>query len=224
MASMAAGGPPPTKYGVALFPGFQALDLFGPLDILNILSASVPLQLSIMSTTLDPVSTLAPSPSHRHPMVGQSIVPTHTFATAPRDIQVLIVPGGRGTRDIAGTHPVVDYIRETYPRLRYILTVCTGSVLLARAGLLDGKRATSNKSRFDTVVASAPQVDWIRRARWVTDGNFWTSSGISAGLDMTYAFVAQQYGPDIAKDIAWRSEYVWNSDPGNDPFAAPLRD
>ncbi|KAK5993055.1 Isonitrile hydratase [Cladobotryum mycophilum] len=217
MATGTAEKQPPTKYGVALFPGFQALDLFGPLDILNILSASVPLELSLMSTSLDPVSTLLEGFTPNS-TIGQSIVPTHTYETAPEDIEVLIVPGGRGTRKLELTQPIVDYIKEAYPKLRFIFTVCTGSVLLARTGFLDGKKATSNKSAFEWVESQRPEVEWVRQARWVTDGNCWTSSGISAGVDMMYAFVADQYGLDKAKNIARLSEYVWNSDPNNDPF------
>ncbi len=136
---------PPQKYGVALFNGFQALDVFGPLDVLNILSGTHPLRLSIIAPTLDPVSTLSEASSIR---IGQSIVPTHTFDNAPDDIEVLMVPGGMGTRDAELTQPVVDFIKSQYPKLQYLLTVCTGSALAARAGVLDGKTATTNKLAF----------------------------------------------------------------------------
>lgn len=68
-------------------------------------------------------------------------------------------------------------------------------------------------------MTQGPEVNWIRRARWVTDGNIWTSSGISAGIDMAYAFVEDQYGAKVADDIARVQEYVRNRDPTNDPFA-----
>lgn len=141
---------PPSKFAVALFSGFQALDVFGPLDALNILSLTNPLELSLLSTTLDPVSTLignAPSPG----AIGQSIVPTHTYQDAPKDIEVLLIPGGKGTRDLELTQPVVDFIEATFPSLRFFLTVCTGSSVAARSGVLDGKNATSNKLAFDWV-------------------------------------------------------------------------
>jgi putative intracellular protease/amidase len=141
----------PTKYAVALFSGFQALDVFGPLDALNILSASTPLGLYILSTTLSPVSTIPvkdPIPG----FIGQSVVPTHTYQDAPSDIEVLLVPGGQGTRDPELTQPVVDFIASSFPKLRYLLTVCTGSAVAARAGVLDGRNATSNKLAFDWVL------------------------------------------------------------------------
>lgn len=139
---------PPTKFAVALFDGFQSLDVFGPLDALNYLSKTKALELSLLGPTLSPVSTLHnPTPGR----IGQHVVPTHTYATAPEDIEVLLVPGGQGTRDAEYTQVVVDFIRERYPKLRYLLTVCTGSALAARSGVLDGKEATSNKLSFGWV-------------------------------------------------------------------------
>ncbi|EGR48300.1 uncharacterized protein TRIREDRAFT_107949 [Trichoderma reesei QM6a] len=210
----------PTKYAVALFSGFQALDVFGPLDALNILSASTPLGLYILSTTLSPVSTIPvkdPIPG----FIGQSVVPTHTYQDAPSDIEVLLVPGGQGTRDPELTQPVVDFIASSFPKLRYLLTVCTGSAVAARAGVLDGRNATSNKLAFDWVMSNGPNVNWIRHARWVQDGNIWTSSGVSAGIDMIYAFIADQYGQELADSIATISEYSRSTDPTNDPFSGP---
>jgi putative intracellular protease/amidase len=135
----------PTRFAVVLFPGFQSLDVFGSLDILNILSRRTDnLELSVLSSTLDPVSThIDPS----HSMV-QRVVPTHTFQNPPEDIEVLLVPGGFGTRDRENIQPAVDFVKSVYPKLKYLLTVCTGSALVAMSGVLDGKRATSNKRSF----------------------------------------------------------------------------
>lgn len=139
---------PPTKYGVVLFNGFQSLDVFGPLDILNLLAKSKPLELSLLSSTLDPVSTTIDPSLARF---SQKIIPTHTFQNAPEDIEVLLVPGGQGTRDADNVQTAVDYVKSAYPKLRYLLTVCTGSALVARSGVLDGKEATSNKRAFEWV-------------------------------------------------------------------------
>lgn len=145
---MSSNSSPPTKYAVALFDGFQSLDVFGPIDALNYLSKTTALELSLLGPTPDPVSTLhKPGPGR----IGQRVVPTHTYADAPADIEVLLVPGGQGTRDAAHTQVVVDFIRERFPRLRYLLTVCTGSALAARAGVLEGREATTNKLSFDWV-------------------------------------------------------------------------
>lgn len=145
---------PPTKYAVALFNGFQALDAFGPLDVLNLLAKSRPLDLCVLASTLDPVSTAVDPSIERF---SQKIVPTHSFQDAPQDIEVLIVPGGRGTRDADLIQPVVDFVKGRYPKLRYLLTVCTGSALVAKSGVLDGKEATSNKRAFEWVRGASSQ-------------------------------------------------------------------
>lgn len=140
----------PLRFGVALFPGFQALDVFGPLDVLNMVSNTKPLQLSILVDTLDPVSTRLKNDSEGSgPAIGQSIVPAYTFDNPPENTQVLIVPGGRGTRDLEVTQPIVDFVGSQYPNLEYLLIICTGSTIAARAGVLDGIEATSNKRSFE---------------------------------------------------------------------------
>ncbi|KAF5661416.1 hypothetical protein FHETE_8478 [Fusarium heterosporum] len=207
----------PTKFAVALYPGFQSLDVFGPLDALNVMSKKRKLELSILHTSLDPVSTLLEDGTAGS--IGQSVAPTHTYDTAPEDIEVLLVPGGRGTRYPDNVKRVQDFVKERYPKLKFLLTVCTGSALIAQCGLLDGKEATTNKRCFNWVESQGPNVKWARNARWVVDGNIWTASGITAGMDMIYAFIAEQYGQEIADDTADASEYVRNTDAKSDPFA-----
>ena len=150
--------PLPTRFGYILFPGFQALDVFGPLDALNVLSSRFPMNLTLLSSTLDPVAT-DKVPWWRSPQgstFGESVLPTHTFSTAP-ELEVLLVPGGLGTRAPA---PLLDetvaFIKNSYPKLRYLITTCTGSWLAARAGVLDGRRATSNKLAWANVRFGCP--------------------------------------------------------------------
>ncbi|KAM3513139.1 hypothetical protein MY11210_003164 [Beauveria gryllotalpidicola] len=205
----------PTKYAVLLFPGFQALDVFGPLDALNTLSAFHHVELSVIAASNSPVSTN---------FVGiygtsERVVPTHTRHDAPSDIEVLLVPGGLGYMEVVGLLPVVEFMRNTFPRPRNLLTVCTGSFIAARAGVLDGRNATSNEVAFDSAWLNGPLVNWQRKARWVNDGNIWTSSGVSAGIDMMLAYVSDQYGDDVAEYIAKDMEYVRNRDPSNDSFS-----
>lgn len=151
---------PPTKFAVALFPGFQALDVFGPVDALNFMSKRQPLELSLLHTSLEPVSTLTDKTPGR---IGQSIVPTHTYETAPEDIEVLLVPGGRGTRDPENVKIVREFILDRYSKLKFLLTVCTGSAIAAQAGVLDGKQATSNKRSFTWVTLLHPRPRLICR-------------------------------------------------------------
>lgn len=154
---------PPKKFAIALFHGFQALDVFGPIDALNLLSFSRPLELCILAETMDPVSTVperlpADSPIPNLPatgVIGESVVPSHTYKNAPEDIEVLLVPGGRGTRNLPRTQHVADFLKERFPKLRYLLTICTGASIAARSGVLDGKNATTNKMAFDWVSQKA---------------------------------------------------------------------
>lgn len=207
----------PLKFGVLVFPGFQALDAFGPLDALNTLAFTIPLSLSIVAATLDPVSTKPPNAPADKPDFCQSIIPTHTFETAPA-LDVLLVPGGLGTVD-PGIQTAIDFIAKVYPSLRYLITVCTGAGIAARAGVLDGKRATTNKFKWAINTALRTEVKWVAQARWVVDGNIWTSSGVSAGLDVVYAFIGEVYGSSVAEKLANMLEYERHTDSNWDPFA-----
>ena len=208
----------PTNFGVILLPAFQALDVFGPLDALNLLARSDKMNLYMIADTLEPVSTkLLGSNQPMGSDFGQSVVPTHTFETAP-SLDVLLVPGGQGTRS-EGITSAISYIERTYPTLQYLITICTGAGLAARAGLLDSKRATTNKLSWEATVALRPAVQWVPQARWMVDGNIWTSSGISAGVDVTLAWIEAVHGADVAHAIANRMEYERRTDASSDPFA-----
>ncbi|TKX27584.1 hypothetical protein C1H76_0008 [Elsinoe australis] len=208
----------PLNIAVLLFPAFQALDVFGPLDALNILSQTIPLNLHILASTLSPVST-KPLTLTTRSNFSESVVPTHTFDSPPSDIDVLLVPGGLGTRspDIG---PLVDFIATTYPKVQYMITVCTGSWLAARAGVLDGRRATSNKRSWaGRLEYGSDNVKWVAKARWVVDGNVWTSSGVSAGIDATLDWIKFVWGEERARMVADGMEYDWHTDASWDPFA-----
>jgi len=103
---------------------------------------------------------------------------------------------------------------------RIVATVCTGSFLLARTGLLDGRKATSNKRVFSQLTPYSPKVDWIAKARWVEDGKYFTSSGISAGMDMALAVISKLCGRETSLQIARQAEYQWHEVSSWDPFAA----
>lgn len=223
MAEPATGIQPealPQSYGMLLFPAFESLDVFGPLDALQILSGQYNMNLALISATLDPVSTKphAPSMNPKNSSFSQSVIPTHTLDNAP-DLDVLIVPGGLGTRAL-DLNTTIDFIAATYPKLQYLITVCTGARLAARAGVLDGKKATTNKASWAGTIALGPKVQWVARARWVVDGNIWTSSGISAGIDVTLAFVKHLHGDDVVMRLANLMEYERHQDSSWDPFAS----
>jgi transcriptional regulator GlxA family with amidase domain len=211
-----------TRLGVVVFRGFALLDVAGPLQFFNQLSSIKPFQLSIIAKTMDPVSTIPPdhlqnSGSSNLQPIGESWLPTHTFENAP-ELDILLVPGGYGTRDETIFNEVTAFLKERYPGLKYLLSVCTGAAMVAAAGILDGRKATSNKFSWSFATRHAA-VHWVPKARWVVDGNIWSSSGVAAGMDMTYAFIASQFSPDIAKKLANTMEYEPHTDPNWDPFS-----
>ncbi|KAH7377636.1 DJ-1/PfpI family protein-like protein [Pyrenochaeta sp. MPI-SDFR-AT-0127] len=218
--------PLPTKFGIVIFPGFQLLDYAGPLDAFNILSQTHTMELVTIAATLDPVPTQNWVQEQQGSNSSQSIVPTHTFATAPRDLEVLLLPGGFGSRgpgSEAYMEPQVEFLKSLdlsgKGSVKWVLTICTGSEILARTGVLDGRTATTNKRAYNEVKSKHPQVNWVAKARWVVDGNLWTSSGISAGIDLTFAWLAEVFGEEEAQSVADRSEYERNVDKGNDRYA-----
>ncbi|KAG6855402.1 hypothetical protein H0H87_003467 [Tephrocybe sp. NHM501043] len=211
-------GPVPVNFGIVVFNGFQALDAFGPLDALNTLSHTFPMKLSILAETLEPVSTKPLYSSSIGSDFGQSINPTHTFASPPL-LDVLLVPGGSGAMHPDNIKSAIDFVKGIYPSLEYLITVCNGAGIAARAGVLDGKKATTDKMLWWQETASREQVKWIAHARWVVDGNVWTSSGVSAGLDAVFAFIAAVYGEEAAEKVSNILEYERHMDPSWDPYA-----
>ncbi len=102
---------------------------------------------------------------------------------------------------------------------KFIISVCTGAVLLAKTGILDNKKATTNKRSFNWVIQHGLNVKWVKKARWVKDANTYTSSGVSAGIDMALGFIADNYGKEKAESIANGIEYIWNKDCEDDVFS-----
>lgn len=131
---------------------------------------------------------------------------------------VLLVPGGFMARELAHDSEFIAALGELARRHEYVIAVCTGSVLLAKTGLLDGVEATSNKLSWQWATSEAPSVRWIRAARWCVSGKFYTGSGVSAGIDAALGFVADTHGPAEAQRIARTMEYVWGSDKNAELF------
>ncbi|KIX09278.1 uncharacterized protein Z518_00357 [Rhinocladiella mackenziei CBS 650.93] len=251
--------PPPVHYLIPIFPGFQLLDLTGPLDILNLLSivtTNSELRLTFISETLDPVPTKPIPPAvadwsfdletafpHTKGKVNTTfneyLQPDTTYAEYlkaletgenSQPVDVLLIPGGIGTR-LARVHQdgsktsniksLLDFVPQVAPHIRTaIITVCTGSDALAQTGLLHNRRATTNMARFAEVAQRNPNVLWQHAARWVrslpseapgsTPIEIWSSAGISAGMDVTLAFIAHFYGGrDVARGLAKSLEYDW---------------
>ena len=134
-------------------------------------------------------------------------------------LDLLMVPGGFGTLNQVKNDALLAWLRERAAKAEIVMSVCSGSAILAKAGLLDERRATSNKQWFQLAVGNGPAVNWIKEARWVDDGDRVTSSGVSAGIDMALAVIERLYGNEIAEKIANSTEYQWHRDPTQDPFA-----
>ena len=193
--------------GAVIFPGFELLDLFGPLEMFGIMHEAFAIQMVAQDR--------GPVASRQGP---QSLVDT-SFDERER-FDIILVPGGPGTRREVDNVGLTDWLARASQNADLVLSVCTGSALLARAGLLDGRKATTNKAAFEAMTAHGPNVLWQPKARWVEDGKFFTSSGVSAGIDMSLAVIARLHGQEMALKIAQIAEYDWHQDPDWDPFAA----
>lgn len=192
------------KVNVVLFPDFETLDAFGAAEILSRVG-EYGLRFFSASGGL---------------VVSRQGVRVATEKQSDADFAgILLVPGGHGTRSLVKDADFIGQLAGAAEKSQYCLTVCTGSALLAKTGLLDGRRATSNKKAMDWVKSVGPRVAWVDCARWVVDGKFYTSSGVSAGIDMALGFVSDRFGPERAESIADGIEYLWNSDRDSDPFA-----
>jgi putative intracellular protease/amidase len=191
--------------GAVLYPGFELLDLHGPLEMFGSLGPE--LRIVTVAEGAGPVASFQ----------GPRTVADHAFADCPA-LDLILVPGGFGTVAQLGSAALLDFLRARAPRAEVTMSVCSGSALLARAGLLDGRRATSNKQFFDLARGQGAKVEWVAQARWVEDGPFATSSGVSAGMDMALGVIARLFGKERAQEIADLTEYEWHSDPTRDPF------
>lgn len=189
---------------IILFDKFETLDVFGPVEILGKLDDSIIKYYSLNGGLIRNNDRIS--------------IETERIAAIDYPIDILIVPGGEGTRSEINNIDLIDALNRLATRSRYVLSICTGSALLAKAGLLDGRRATSNKRALDWVITSSDKVDWVKKARWVADGNYYTSSGVSAGMDMTLGFINDIKGMETAEKIAFRIEYKWQKESYPDNF------
>ncbi|CAE6443306.1 hypothetical protein ACGC1H_006133 [Rhizoctonia solani] len=134
------------------------------------------------------------------PMAGARVLPTKTFSeVASNQFDIILVPGGENSRPGEPSKALAEFIQAQVPGAQYVLSVCTGSWILAGLGFLDGKRATTNKSLFNEIKkTTSPSIQWVPKARWVVDGKFWTGSGVTAGQDMGNEFLKTLAGAEFA--------------------------
>jgi putative intracellular protease/amidase len=189
---------------IFLFDGFETLDAFGPVEILGRMEEYRLCYYSIYGGTVISAQNTS--------------ISTESIQTAAKE-GILVIPGGRGTRALVNDSIFIDTLKNAAEQASYCLSICTGSALLAKTGLLNGRRATSNKKAFSWVTSLNSSVGWVKKARWVTDGKYYTSSGVSAGIDMTLGFIRDRFGEAAAVKIADDIEYIWNNDCSRDSFA-----
>lgn len=191
--------------GVLLFEDFETLDVFGPVEILGRLTELYKINF---------YSLLGGQIKNMH---GISIL-TEGLAEINNGVDIFLIPGGHGTRKEIDNTLLIDKIREISEMSKFVLTVCTGSALLAKTALLDNRKATSNKRAFDWVMTNGENVNWLKKSRWTVDDKYYTSSGLSAGMDMTLGFLSDLHGIEFARQVAFQIEYNWVEDKDNDNF------
>ncbi|MGV0335698.1 DJ-1/PfpI family protein [Corynebacterium kroppenstedtii] len=135
------------------------------------------------------------------------------------DPDIILVPGGMGTRTLAHDKSFLSWLTDIGNRSKVVASVCTGSALLAAAGLLESHRPTSNKLAFEWASSFGDDVSWEYHARWVHDGCRWTSSGVAAGIDMAAALIGHLFGQKVQTEVTKRVEYQPQTNSTVDPFA-----
>lgn len=193
--------------GAVVYPNFELLDLYGPLEMFGWRDDLF--SLTLVGQQAGPVAS----------NMGPSAVAEAAIAD-DQAFDILLIPGGWGPRMPVDVEALPPLLARAAGRAGIVMTVCTGSALLAASGFLDGRRATTNKAAFRWVQEKGPRVDWVADARWVEDGNVFSSSGVSAGMDMALAVIRSIEGDDVANMIALGCEYDWHRDSSWDPFAS----
>lgn len=194
------------NFGILIFPDVEELDFVGPWEMVGIWSdrENGPGNCFIISEHKEPVKCSK----------GLTVVPDLTINQCP-ELDFLLVPGGRGTRREVDNQKLINFISEKSEKAKTVLSVCTGSFLLQRAGLLSGKKATTHWGSLDRL-RELGDVEVVEE-RFTRDGRIWTAAGISAGIDMVLAFIASITDEQVAGRIQLYAEYYpsqklyWNA-------------
>jgi transcriptional regulator GlxA family with amidase domain len=196
------------RVGILIFDDVEVLDFAGPFEVFSRTRTvpgadsrrtddSTPFETFTVARTRDAITAIG----------GLRVVPHYSWADAPA-IDILVVPGGFGTRGLLQDEATLAWIRQSAGRARQVTSVCTGALLLAQIGLLQGKRATTHWAGLELLASIDPTIRVQRDRRVVHDGIF-TSAGVSAGIDMSFAVVEQICGRPVAAETAHYIEYPW---------------
>ena len=197
------------RLGAVFYNDFELLDAYGPLEMFGALGDEI--EIVTIAEQAGPVSSSA----------GPKTIADYGFNDAP-ELDLILLPGGIGTIPELGNEAMLTFLKTRAAKSQITMSVCTGSALLAKAGLLDGLAATTNKMFFELARSQSDQVDWQEAARWVDAGRYVTSSGVSAGTDMALAVIQRLFGPEAAQNVVNYTEYQWHQDAAKVPFESLL--
>ncbi len=183
--------------GILLFEDAEELDFVGPWEVLKIAAR--------LGGGDERVVTIAERDRPLRCAQGLRVLPDHSFENAPR-IDIVLVPGGIGTRTEVENPRLIEWLRKTGERCRFVTSVCTGALLLHEAGFARGKRVTTHFN-FVPKLRERGEVTVLEHVRYVRDGNLVTAAGVSAGIDMTLWLIGQIHGADFARQVQRWIEY-----------------
>jgi transcriptional regulator GlxA family with amidase domain len=204
--------------GIFIFDDVEVLDFAGPFEVFSRtrLSPGAASRRSDDTAPFD-VFTVAARSSPIVATGGLRIMPAYTWQDAP-PIDIAVIPGGFGTRRLLEDAAIASWIRETAARSEQLTSVCTGALLLAKAGLLQNRRATTHHAAYDLLAQLDPSITVLRDARVVHDGII-SSAGVSAGIDMAFEVVELLHGQAVADETAEYIEYPRRATPAKEPRA-----
>lgn len=187
--------------GILLFDEVEVLDFAGPFEVFSVTTYED------FITNAFHVSTISETGERIIVRNGLKVDPDYSFDTAP-EFDIVVIPGGPGARETQVNNPrAIEWVKEQKSKVNIMTSVCTGSFLLAKAGLLDGKKATTHWFNYDRFERQFPKVHLQRGVKYVDQGNIVTSGGVSAGINMSLYVVERLLGKDIASNTARGMEY-----------------
>lgn len=191
--------------GILLFDDVEVLDAFGPFEVFSVAQTVAP---DDTGGNLFRVVTIAETDTPVRTRGGLVVVPHHTIDDHPA-LDILLVPGGFGTRRAVQNPVLLDWIRAQSTQVALRTSVCTGAFFYAEIGLLDGHAATTHWGSIDRLQQGYPQIDVQENVRYIDEGTIVTSAGISAGIDMALHVVSRLHGQETAETTARQMEYDW---------------
>ncbi|GAB2698893.1 DJ-1/PfpI family protein [Kitasatospora kifunensis] len=183
-----------TTYGLLLFEGAEELDFAGPWEVFTVSA-----KLRAENQYADQAVLIAERPGPVRCNKGMRVLPDHTFEDHP-PLDLLLVPGGNGTRSEVSNPVLIDWIRKTSAQAAWTTSVCTGALLLHEAGPARGRRVATHHA-FEDELQARGDVTVVRDARYVIDGQLATSQGVSAGIDLALWLIGRLHGRDHARAV-----------------------